>query len=134
MASFINAMGATAGSAALLFVLRSQGMGLLNEQFPTIFNSDKWEWMMEVMKGNGVLGMIAVSSLPLILHPIIAFGVLTGMSDASILLIILTGRTIKYLIMGWVTTNAPAALKYFGIKPSLFQKASEAVAGTPRDQ
>ena len=77
-----------------------------------------------------MLGMVAVSSLPLILHPVIAFGMLTGMSDASILSVILLGRTIKYLVMAKVTTTAPAALKYFGISTALFEMASSGAKKT----
>lgn len=36
------------------------------------------------------------------------------------------GRTIKYLIMGYVTSNAPGALKYFGIKGQLVDYATNA--------
>ena len=81
---------------------------------------------MAFMQGYGILGMIAIASLPLILHPVIAFGVLTGMSDFSILAIILGGRIIKYVTMAWVATTAPHALRYFGIRASLFDMAAQA--------
>ena len=38
------------------------------------------------------------------------------MSNAQILGIVMAGRTVKYLVMGWVTANAPGALVYFGVK------------------
>lgn len=69
----------------------------------------------------------SVCSLPILLHPVIAFGVLTGMSNAQILTIVMAGRTIKYLIMGWVTANAPGALRFFGVKASLLDYAAKAV-------
>jgi len=50
------------------------------------------------------------------------------MSDASIIGIILSGRTLKYIIMAYVTKNAPGALRFFGIKASLFDMAKQAKA------
>lgn len=126
-----NAIGATVGSGALLILLRSQGVDMINEQFPTVFNSPAWAKMMGIMQGNGVAGMVGVSALPLILHPIIAFGVLSGMSDLSILAVVLLGRTIKYLVMAYITTTAPTFLKYFGISANLFELASSATAKKP---
>ena len=38
-----------------------------------------------LLQDYGVAGMVLVASLPLILHPVIAFGMLSGASDASIL-------------------------------------------------
>ena len=70
----------------------------------------------------------SVSSLPIILHPVIAFGMLTGMSNSTILSIVMAGRTIKYLVMGWVTANAPSALRFFGIKGDLLEYATNATA------
>ena len=40
-------------------------------------------------------GMVLVASLPLILHPVIVFGMLSGTSDVSILGIVLGGRCLK---------------------------------------
>ena len=90
-----NALGATAGSAVLLLLLRQRGEGLLVEQFPAVLASPAWAKTTAIMQQYGVAGMILVASLPLILHPVIAFGILSGASDASILGIVLGGRTLK---------------------------------------
>ena len=49
-----------------------------------------------------------------------------GMSNTTILSIVLAGRTVKYLVMAYVTTSAPHLLKYFGVKASLMTTASDA--------
>lgn len=125
-----NALGATAGSAVLLLLMRMQGdgAGLLERQFPTVLASPAWAKTTALMQSYGVVGMVVVSSLPLILHPVIAFGVLTGMSDGTILSIVLLGRSVKYLVMGYLTAHAPAALRFFGIKASLVDLATKATA------
>ena len=40
----------------------------------------------------------------------------------------MAGRTVKYLVMGWVTANAPGALRFFGIKGALVEYATTATA------
>jgi hypothetical protein len=73
-------------------------------------------------------GACSVSSLPIILHPVIAFGMLSGMSNGTILTIVMAGRTIKYIVMAYVTANAPGALRFFGIKGQLVEYATQATA------
>lgn len=128
-ASVANAAGATLGTAALLYLVRERGDSYLNETFPTVLASPAWAKAMGWMQTYGVGGMLLVSSLPIILHPVVVFGLLSNMSDAKILSIVMAGRTIKYLTMGWVTANAPHALKYFGIKGSLVEYATKATEG-----
>ena len=128
-ASVANAAGATLGTAALLFLVRERGDSYLSEAFPTVLASPAWAKAMRYMETYGVGGMLLVSSLPIILHPVVVFGLLSNMSDAKILTIVMVGRTIKYLVMGWVTSNAPGALKYFGIKGSLVEYATKATQG-----
>ena len=127
-AAVANSLGATLGSAALLALVGSQGEGLIETNFPSVVASPAWSKMMFFMSKYGIVGMIGVSALPLILHPIIAFGLVTGMSSLQILLIIFIGRTIKYLVMAKVATSAPAALRFFGIKSSLVSLARDGVA------
>ena len=131
-----NALGATAGSAVLLLLMRMQGgdgAALLERQFPTVLASPAWAKTTALMQSYGVGGMVVVASLPLILHPVIAFGVLTGLSDGAILAIVLLGRSLKYLTMGYLTAHAPAALRFFGIKASLIDLATKATADAEKE-
>lgn len=129
IASLANALGATLGAWVLLLLVRERGIGYLNETFPTVLASPAWAKAMGWMQTYGLGGMLLVSSLPLILHPVIAFGLISGMSDSTILAVVMSGRTIKYIVMGWVTSNAPGALKYFGIKGALVDYATQATKG-----
>ena len=124
-----NAAGATLGSAVLLLLIRERGIEYLNETFPAVLASPAWAKAMGWMQTYGLGGMFLVSCLPIILHPVIVFGLLSGMSNATILAIVMSGRTVKYLVMGYVTVNVPSALKYFGIKGALVEYATSATAG-----
>ena len=123
-----NALGATLGTAMMLYLIRINGdpLAYLEQAYPTVLANPAWKKAMGYMETYGVGGMLLVASLPIFLHPIIAFGLLTGMSDATILAIVLTGRTVKYLVMARVTTTAPHLLRFFGVKASLVDAASAA--------
>ena len=128
LTAMANAAGATLGTAVLLFLVRERGLEYLNETFPMLLSSPAWAKATGLMQSYGVGGMFLVSCMPIILHPVIAFGMLSNMSNTTILAIVMGGRTVKYLTMGWVTTNAPHALRFFGIKGSLVEYATKATA------
>lgn len=81
---------------------------------------------MRAVTSYGVGGMLLVSALPIILHPVIVFGILSGLSDSTILGIVFAGRTLKYLVMSYITVHAPSALRFFGIKTDLVEYATKA--------
>ena len=121
-----NAAGATVGTAILLALVRERGVEYLNATFPALLTSPAWAKATGLMTTYGVGGMLLVSSLPIILHPVIVFGILSGLSDSAILGIVMAGRTIKYLLMSYITVHAPSALRFFGIKTDLIEYATKA--------
>ena len=125
-AALMNAAGATLGTAVLLFLVRERGLDYLNETFPMLLSSPAWAKATGLMQTYGLGGMLLVCCMPIILHPVIAFGMLTGLSNTTILTIVMSGRTIKYLIMGYLTSNAPGMLRFFGIKGTLVEYATKA--------
>ena len=125
--AFANAVGAVVGSAALLYLLREQGETLMETAFPTVLASPAWAKAYGLLEAYGAFGMFLISCLPIFLHPVIVFGVISGMSNVGILAIILVGRTVKYLVMAWVTANAPSALRFFGVKADLLAFAEKAI-------
>jgi len=124
-----NAAGATVGTAILLLLVRERGVDYLQTTFPTVLASPAWAKATSLMTTYGLGGMLLVSSLPLILHPVIVFGILSGLSNTTILAVVFTGRTIKYLVMAYTASTAPGALRYFGIKTSLIDYATKATKG-----
>lgn len=91
----MNAAGATVGTAVLLMLVRERGIEYLNESFPTLLASPAWAKAMGWMQTYGLGGMLLVSCLPIILHPVIAFGIVSGLSNPTILTVVFVGRTIK---------------------------------------
>ena len=107
--------------------ISEQGETLMETAFPTVLASPAWAKAYGLLEAYGAFGMFLISCLPIFLHPVIVFGVISGMSNVGILAIILVGRTVKYLVMAWVTANAPSALRFFGVKADLLAFAEKAI-------
>ncbi len=106
-AAVVNAAGATLGTAVLLLLVRERGLEWMSAAFPSLLASPAWAKATRLMQTYGLGGMLLVSCLPIILHPVIAFGMLGDMSNATILAVVMLGRTIKYLTMAYVTVRRP---------------------------
>ena len=118
-----NAAGTVAGVYALVLMMEEGGgTGYIKVTFPAAFASKWWARTETVMGAYGALGAVLISSLPVILHPLIAIAKLAGMSNAQLLGCIMAGRTIKYTVMAQVARQAPSALKYFGASADTIAK------------
>ncbi|KAL1507630.1 hypothetical protein AB1Y20_007249 [Prymnesium parvum] len=126
--ALINAFGAAVGTWLMLAMIRGSNDPLeyLEEVYPSVLANPAWQKAMGYMQSYGTGGMLLVASLPIFLHPIVLFGLLAQMSNAEILLIVMTGRTVKYLVMARVTLTAPHLLRFFGIKTAIFDAANKA--------
>mgnify|MGYP006863843809 CR=1 FL=1 len=128
-----NALGTLLATVILLLLVRERGVDYLNQSFPTVLASPAWQRATALMQEYGVPGMLLVSAMPIILHPIIAFGILSNMSNAKILAIVFAGRLVKYATIAWLAANAPGALRFFGIKSSLVKFAAEQTSSGKAD-
>ena len=130
LAAVVNAAGATLGTAILLLLVRDRGLSYIDESFPNMLASPAWLKAMGLMDTYGAAGMLLVSTMPILLHPVIAFGMVAGLSNTTILLIVMAGRTVKYVTMGYLASTAPAALRFFGIKTEVLEYATQQVGAT----
>eukprot|EP00937_MAST-01D_sp_MAST-1D-sp2_P007320 g7320.t1 len=111
----INAAGTVLGAAALVYVFVQYGQESFQAKFPQL-TDPKWGARFEAWHGNhGTAGIVAFSAMPIILHPIIFFGLVAKIEHATLLGAIFAGRVVKYSIMGYCTHHAPTALRFFGI-------------------
>mmetsp|Transcript_11703 Transcript_11703/g.23049 ORF Transcript_11703/g.23049 Transcript_11703/m.23049 type:complete len:188 (+) Transcript_11703:130-693(+) len=107
IAAFANAAGVTIGAAVLVFA------GASSEAFPT-FDSDQFERTRTLVQDYGVVGCALYSCLPIILHPIIFFGLVFQLDPLLLLLAIFVGRAVKYIIMGQLALSGSSYLQLFG--------------------
>ena len=113
--ALVNAAGTALGVAALMHVFEAYGKDAFAAQFPLLTN-DEWGAKFESWHGAyGTAGVIGFSAMPIILHPIVFFGLVARIPSAQLLACIFAGRVVKYSVMGWCAHHATGALRFFGI-------------------
>jgi len=113
VAAVLNAVGTTMGMGVLLYLVELHGKAWLTSALDERFNLHEWERTRYLMQTYGVLGAIVVASMPVVLHTVVALGVLAGMSPLTMLGAIFVGRTVKYSIMAELAVSAPRFLALF---------------------
>ena len=124
LTAFLNALGATAGVALLVFMARRHGTDWIRDAFPSIFAGEIMTRTEGLMEQYGVGGSILISAMPIVLHPLVFVGIMSDMSSMSIVASVLLGRTIKYSIMAWLAIYARKGLRFFGVNVDLLNDKS----------
>lgn len=115
-AAIANAFGTTVGAAMLIALIEKNGVEAVTDTFPSIFASKTWERSKELINTHGFAGTVAVSAMPIVLHPAVIFALTAGMQRWTLLAAVMLGRTIKYTIMAQLAVGAPHLLRFFGYK------------------
>lgn len=132
LTAFLNAVGATVGVVSLIYLVNLRGVDYIRESFPQIFTSSTWTKTEQLMEAYGFGGSVMVASMPIVLHPLVLFGVISGMDQTAIVASVLIGRTIKYVVMGWCAINARKALRFFGVNLAMLDD-EETEGGDKKD-
>ena len=109
--AFVNAFGTIIGVMGVVYFVQLKGTDYIKDLNPKIFESSTWEKTSDVMKNYGAAGTVMASAMPVVLHPIILFGMLAGMDNTVLIITIFLGRVIKYSIMANRALTAPKMLK-----------------------
>ena len=105
--SFTNALGVSIGSMILIYILREYGEESMKTSYPSIFESDMWGMCETLVENGGHAGAVLYASLPIILQPLVVIVALTNkMNDITLVSCIFIGRSVKYLVMGYLTVKS----------------------------
>ena len=117
-----NAAGTVAGSLALVLMMEEGGgTDYVKVAFPAAFASKWWARTEKMVSAYGAAGAVLISSLPVILHPLIAIAKLAGMSTTHLLGCIMAGGAAsRKRRLGGATRRDPADTpEAGGCRPSL---------------
>ena len=118
--AFCVSFGSTVGGWLLALVLETHGWPFLLQIKPGIDTSTAWIWTDRLMDQWGLWALFFVAVTPVMQHPAIAMAAFAGIPLTEIFFVLLTGRSIKYLVLAWVSTHAPGLLsKMWGIQGDL---------------
>lgn len=126
-------LGSSLGALLLAYLIEIHGMPWILNYFPDI--NTGWAWMTteKFFLEYGLIVVFAVAAAPVFQHPAIVLAALSNIGLVHIFLAVFTGRLIKYLIMGYVSSHAPKMLgKLWGLGEELEEVGINDFTSTPK--
>ena len=118
--SLCVALGSTAGAILLSYLIGTHGLPWILDLFPGINEGRMWAWTEMFFQRYGLFLVFFVAVTPLVQQPAVILATLAHTPLVQLLVIIFTGRLIKYLLMSYLGSHAPRLLsKVWGVQGEL---------------
>lgn len=118
--AFAVTVGSTLGALALATIIQYQGLPLIETYFPSLMLTQTWLWTESLFHRMGLVVVFIVAALPVMQHPAIVLAALAEEKLLPLMAVILLGRILKYLILGWISAKAPRFLgRLWGLRKEL---------------
>lgn len=114
------AISSTIGAVILAALVDFYGIDFIHSFFPGLEETKMWIWTDEFMQSYGLLVVFVVAVTPLTQPPSVILAALSHLPLSQISIAIFLGRTIKYLLIAWVSSHAPKLLgKMWGLRKEI---------------
>ncbi len=100
-------VGCALGGLILAILVQRYGLSTLLTYYPELTLSSGWQWTQSFFEKHGLWVVFVSAALPLVQQPPVILAALAGTSWPIIAGVILAGRLLKYLSLGWVAAHAP---------------------------
>ncbi|MCO5141563.1 MAG: hypothetical protein M9962_00565 [Oligoflexia bacterium] len=116
----IVTLGSSLGALALSQLVEAYGLPFILDIVPNIDQSRTWIYTANLMEQWGGFALFLVSLSPFMQHPAVALAGLVQMPGLEVFLLVFAGRYLKYGLLAWLASHAPAKLeKLWGLKSEL---------------
>ncbi len=113
-------IGSTAGAMFLSYLVEIHGLPWILQMYPGLDQTQTWIWTDQFFSQYGMYLVFAVAITPLIQQPTVILASLAGESILQIGIVVLAGRTIKFLLIAYLGSHAPKVLgRLWGIRGEL---------------
>lgn len=113
-------LGSTAGAVLLSYLVEVHGLPWILQMYPGIDQTQTWLLTDQFFNQYGLYLVFAVAMTPLMQQPTVILASLSGESILKIGLLVLVGRTLKFLLIAYLSSHAPRMLsKLWGIRGEL---------------
>lgn len=96
------------GGAVLVEIFQYMGKELVLARYPQIVENAHWQVATEWMHRHGLLALALIAASPIPQTPAIFFYSLAEPSTPGVLLAVGVGKTVKYVVLAWLTERYPA--------------------------
>lgn len=118
--ALIVAISSSIGAICLAFIVDIYGQTFIETVFPGLEQTRMWILTDKFMADYGLLVVFVIAVTPLTQPPAVILAALSHMPLGYIFLAILVGRSIKYLLIAWISSHAPRLLgKMWGMRGEL---------------
>lgn len=118
--SLCIAGGSSIGAWGIAELVQLKGLPWILNMYSGLDQTSTWIWTQKFFTEYGLFLVFGIAMTPLMQQPAVIIASLAGVPSYKIFLVSLAGRTIKYLIMGYIATHAPRLLsKMWGVQGEL---------------
>lgn len=118
--ALLVAVSSSLGAIALAAIVDIYGIDFIHTFFPGLDQTRMWQLTDEFMETYGLLVVFGIALTPLTQPPSVVLAALSHMPLVQIFIAILIGRSLKYLLIAWVSSHAPRLLsKLWGVRGEL---------------
>jgi membrane protein YqaA with SNARE-associated domain len=113
-------VGSTLGAFLLAVLVEHYGAGLIYRLFPTMIDSQSWQWTQTFFAQYGIWVVAGIGATPLMQHPSIILASLANQNLTIIAFAYFCGRIFKFLIVGYIASHMPRLIrKIWGVQEEL---------------
>ncbi|MBX3019367.1 MAG: hypothetical protein KF767_15885 [Bdellovibrionaceae bacterium] len=125
--SFAITLGSSLGGLVLAWLVQHHGLPLIETYYPSLLTTKSWVWTEYLFDNYGLIVLFAVAATPIMQHPAIVLTALSGTSLLSLFMVMIAGRALKYLFLGYISAKMPALLgRLWGVRKELEEVGIEA--------
>ena len=113
-------LGSTLGALLFAYLLQIYGLPWILNFYPELTQGQMWHWMQVFFEQYGLIVIFIIAAAPIIQNPSIILACMANIPLVQIFFVILAGRFLKYLVMGYISSHTPRLLgKLWGITDEL---------------
>lgn len=113
-------IGSTVGAFLLATLVENFGADLIYHWFPSMTESQSWQWTQEFFVKYGIWVVAGIGATPLMQHPSIILAALANKNLTLIAGAYFCGRIFKFTIMGYISSHMPKLIrKIWGVQDEL---------------
>lgn len=118
--AFFVSIGSTLGAISLCTLVEAQGLPWILEYYPSLIETEAWNWTERFFEEYGLLLVFGISASPLTQQPVIILAGLANTPPFILAAVLFSGRILKFTLMAYLGSHSPRMLKKFwGIKDEL---------------
>lgn len=118
--SICISIGSTLGALMFFYIVETHGLPFILDIYPSLNQGAMWQWSESFFQQYGLLLVFFVAATPLMQQPAIILASLAHTPFLHVLAVVFAGRTIKYLVMSYISSHSPRLLsKLWGVKGEL---------------